>query len=155
MTRSKAMAGASVVLIGFLAAGCATTMSTRKGQEKEGLNTQVSSLETQVTQLTQRLEELARGQQTLTEEVATMKGSSSKPTTNFEPASKPTLTTREAQQALANAGFYQGSIDGKEGPRTKQAIRDFQKANGLTSDGVVGKKTAVALSKHLKQTKKE
>jgi peptidoglycan hydrolase-like protein with peptidoglycan-binding domain len=55
----------------------------------------------------------------------------------------------EIQTALKNAGFYMGNIDGKIGPKTKKAIEDFQKANGLKVDGKVGAKTWEAMSKHV------
>jgi peptidoglycan hydrolase-like protein with peptidoglycan-binding domain len=54
----------------------------------------------------------------------------------------------EIQTALKNAGFYNGNIDGKLGPKSKKAIEDFQKANGLKADGKVGPKTWEAMSKH-------
>ncbi len=50
-------------------------------------------------------------------------------------------TTREIQQALKNAGFYQGAVDGKLGPQTRAAIKEFQRVHGLTDDGVVGRQT--------------
>jgi peptidoglycan hydrolase-like protein with peptidoglycan-binding domain len=64
------------------------------------------------------------------------------------PARAPSIkpTTREMQQALKNAGFYQGAVDGKRGPLTKEAIREFQRVNGLKVDGVVGKQTWSKLS---------
>ena len=58
-------------------------------------------------------------------------------------------TTKEVQTALKNAGFDPGSFDGKIGPRTRQAIKDFQKSKGLVPDGVVGPKTWANLSKYL------
>ncbi len=58
-------------------------------------------------------------------------------------------TGMEIQTALKNAGFYSGSVDGKIGPKTKKAIEEFQKANGLKADGKVGPKTWEAMSKHL------
>ena len=58
---------------------------------------------------------------------------------------------KEIQMALKNAGFYAGTIDGKIGPKSKQAILDFQKANGLKVDGKVGPKTWAALEKYLIQ----
>jgi len=58
-------------------------------------------------------------------------------------------TTRDIQMALKNAGFDPGSLDGKLGPKTRQAIKDFQKSKGLVPDGVVGPKTWNSLSKHL------
>lgn len=142
----------SAALVGFLAAGCATTVGSRK-MEKDARDTQMTTLESQVAHLGQRLEDLARGQQSLSEEVRTLKTTktaSPKPTTNFQSAGKSAaLSTREVQQALTSAGFYQGLIDGKEGPKTKQAILDFQRANNLTADAKVGSKTAAALSKYL------
>lgn len=56
---------------------------------------------------------------------------------------------RQIQTALKNAGFDPGSIDGKIGPKTKKAIKDFQAANGLTADSKVGPKTWAKLSKYL------
>lgn len=58
-------------------------------------------------------------------------------------------TTKEIQTALKNAGFDSGSLDGKMGPRTRQAIKDFQKSKGLVPDGVVGPKTWTSLGKYL------
>lgn len=55
------------------------------------------------------------------------------------------------QKALKNAGVYTGKIDGVLGPKTKKAIESFQKANGLTADGKVGKKTWQKLSSYLNQ----
>lgn len=60
---------------------------------------------------------------------------------------KPTGT--EIQTALKNAGFYTGAVDGKIGLKTKKAISEFQKANGLVADGKVGPKTWGALSGYL------
>jgi peptidoglycan hydrolase-like protein with peptidoglycan-binding domain len=56
-------------------------------------------------------------------------------------------TTKEIQAALKNAGYYSAAIDGKVGPKTKKAIEDFQKANGLKVDGKVGPKTWAVLEK--------
>ena len=53
----------------------------------------------------------------------------------------------EIQTALKNAGFYAGNIDGKIGPKSKKAIEDFQKANGLKADGKVGPKTWEIMSR--------
>ncbi len=58
-------------------------------------------------------------------------------------------TPYDVQQALKNAGFYQGSVDGKPGPLTKTAIREFQRVQGLKMDGVVGKRTWEKLSPYL------
>ena len=56
---------------------------------------------------------------------------------------------REIQRALVAAGFDPGPPDGKLGPRTKTAILDFQRANGLETDGKVGPKTWNKLESYL------
>ena len=61
------------------------------------------------------------------------------------------ITASEIQLALKNAGFDPGAIDGKIGPMTKQAIKEFQKTKGLTPDGIVGPKTWAELSTYLKK----
>lgn len=45
------------------------------------------------------------------------------------------------QQMLKLAGFDPGEIDGKFGKRTRAAVKEFQKANGLKVDGKVGVRT--------------
>ena len=49
------------------------------------------------------------------------------------------------QQKLKELGYYKGSVDGVYGQGTRSAVISFQKANGLTADGIVGPKTAQAL----------
>jgi peptidoglycan hydrolase-like protein with peptidoglycan-binding domain len=72
-----------------------------------------------------------------------------------EPAMAPageipsTPSNKDIQQALKNAGLYDGKIDGKIGPKTKKAVEAFQKQNGLKADGKVGKKTWKLLSSYL------
>ena len=59
------------------------------------------------------------------------------------------LSHKQIQKALKKAGFYQGAIDGKIGPKTKAAIIKFQKSKGLKTDGIVGKRTLAKLNKYL------
>ena len=53
------------------------------------------------------------------------------------------------QTALKNAGFYDGTVDGKLGQRSKKAVIDFQQAHDLKADGVIGAKTWSELKKYL------
>ena len=54
---------------------------------------------------------------------------------------------REIQKRLKNWDYYNGSIDGIYGTKTKQAVIKFQKRNGLTADGIAGKKWVFTDSK--------
>jgi len=45
------------------------------------------------------------------------------------------------QTKLQKLGYYSAEITGKCGPKTEQAIKDFQSKNGLTADGVAGPQT--------------
>ncbi len=58
---------------------------------------------------------------------------------------------KSIQMALKETGLYKGSVDGKIGPKTKQAIEEFQKKNGLKSDGIVGKHTRGRLNRYIKK----
>ena len=48
---------------------------------------------------------------------------------------------RVVQRRLKELGYYKGSADGDFGPATEEAVKEFQRANGLSADGKVGKKT--------------
>ena len=51
----------------------------------------------------------------------------------------------QIQTRLKNWGYYTGKIDGVYGTGTFNAVKYFQRKNGLTADGVVGSKTLKAL----------
>ncbi len=53
------------------------------------------------------------------------------------------------QKKLKNWGYYSGSVDGIFGTKTKEAVKYFQRKNGLTVDGIVGKNTLAALGMSL------
>lgn len=52
---------------------------------------------------------------------------------------------KRLQQRLKDLGYYTGSVDGKFGQGTEQAVRDFQAAHKLTVDGKAGKTTQTTL----------
>ena len=55
------------------------------------------------------------------------------------------MNTRQIQQALKDKGFDPGPIDGVRGRLTIRATMDFQRANGLEVDGIVGPVTSAKL----------
>ena len=54
-------------------------------------------------------------------------------------------STLALQRHLKAQGFYRGKVDGIVGQQTIQAIKDYQAANGLRVDGVMGPKTLRAM----------
>ena len=52
---------------------------------------------------------------------------------------------RIIQTKLKNWGYYDGAVDGIFGSGTAEAVRYFQRKNGLTADGIAGPATLKAL----------
>jgi N-acetylmuramoyl-L-alanine amidase len=52
---------------------------------------------------------------------------------------------KELQRRLKMWGYYNGEVDGIYGSQTVEAVKYFQRKNGLTVDGVAGKATFAAL----------
>ena len=55
---------------------------------------------------------------------------------------------KKIQSLLRNAGFYKGKIDGKMGPQTIKAIKQFQRSKKLKENGVINVKTWEELKKY-------
>ena len=53
---------------------------------------------------------------------------------------------RIIQTKLKNWGYYDGAVDGIFGSGTAEAVRYFQRKNGLTADGIVGPATLKVIS---------
>lgn len=49
------------------------------------------------------------------------------------------------QDALTKLGYDPGKVDGKDGPNTEKAVREFQAAASIKIDGIVGPDTRQAL----------
>lgn len=149
-----------LAIVALAATGCASLRGS--GSDTARLQSRVNLLEQRVTQLersgdwqaaaatpTPAIEEAALPTPEATPALASKKKAASDAVTvgsSVKPA------PRQVQQALKNAGFYQGSVDGKMGPMTKDAIREFQRVHGLKDDGVVGKQTWTKLSAYTDQS---
>lgn len=60
------------------------------------------------------------------------------------------LETLDGVQTALNAlGFNAGKVDGKDGPNTQNAVRQFQARATIKVDGIVGEQTRSALMNEL------
>lgn len=134
------LSGLAVIFVVSLS-GCSTTGKS-KDLEIQGLRTQVSALESQTPARTEDINSLDQTALSSSSTTGNLEGSA-------EVKDKP--SARQIQAALKNAGYYQGVIDGKFGRKTRQAVKDFQKANNLSVDGKVGKKTWAALKEYIQK----
>lgn len=142
-----------LLAIAFLATGCAGSKKTK--QELNLLKTQVGGLTTEISRISEEnkfaqdaLREEEERRKQLEDEIATLQGrlggSRGGVTTQAGTYRTPSgfeLRATTLQNALKNAGYYNGAIDGKVGTGTIDAIRRFQADNGLDADGVCGRKT--------------
>jgi zinc D-Ala-D-Ala carboxypeptidase len=60
-------------------------------------------------------------------------------------------TLEGVQQALQKLGFDPGKADGRDGPHTQEAVRQFQAQATIKIDGIVGDETRGALVVALQQ----
>lgn len=137
--RTRLLVG--IFLILFLT-GCVTT---RKEQD-----IQAQQLQSRINYLQEELENKNQEISNLENELKRAQSSSLMQKTESKSTHALRLSAREIQTALKNAGFYKGTIDGKMGPRTREAIKEFQKSNGLKADGIVGRRTAEKLNNYLR-----
>ena len=132
--------------------GCAKKNTNRLN----ALEAQVNTMSDELVRLDQSVQELrtvagqGQGAGAPSAGVAAPSGTSSggvyKTPSGFE------LPSAHIQKALKNAGYYQGNVDGKIGSATKDAVKAFQRDNGLEADGVVGRRTWDKLKVHLEGT---
>jgi peptidoglycan hydrolase-like protein with peptidoglycan-binding domain len=60
-------------------------------------------------------------------------------------------TLNGVQKALEHLGFDPGKVDGRDGPKTQDAVRKFQAHATIKIDGIVGDETRAALVTALDQ----
>ncbi|MCM8814307.1 MAG: peptidoglycan-binding protein [Candidatus Omnitrophica bacterium] len=122
--------------------GCATTKMNPALEERlQGIETRLSTLEhRQVSS-----EEKVWGLESTVQQSRVQRQQAAK----YAAGSSATLTKKNIQVALKNAGYYNGPLDGVIGSKTTDAIKKFQRDNNLTADGNVGRKTWEKLKKYL------
>ncbi len=152
MGRKNLLVVCAAVLAVFLVSGCSTVPKKFK-EEVSGIKTKVDTLESRVESVESKQTESERmvsEQNQVIEEMKSRKEArvSTNITTRQTVSTGGRAHTKEIQACLKNAGFYKGKIDGVKGRSTKKAIKEFQKANGLRADGVVGVKTWEAMNKY-------
>jgi len=133
------------ILFIMLLTGCATTQRGQ-GIKTQELQNHVNYLELELKRKNQEINRL----ESELEKTQYVTLSSDDQKIGYKESEAPKeIPIKQVQIALNKAGFYKGDVDGKQGPRTKAAIKAFQKAQGLKIDGVVGKATWQALSRYL------
>jgi peptidoglycan hydrolase-like protein with peptidoglycan-binding domain/predicted small secreted protein len=135
-------------VMAVLLSGCATMGgSGQKDMEIQKMRNQISVMNSQLQAKDEEIAGLRSDAGRAQEEMVTSSNDSAASGEDREVKSRPTI--KQIQKALKNSGHYSGSVDGHYGKQTKEAVKDFQKANNLKPDGKVGKKTWRALRKQL------
>lgn len=137
----------TTALLGVLVLTTGCTTKKRHQRDITNLQGQVGALQSEVARLDQSLKDTEMALKAVQERGTSpasggtsvlgqfTEGGIYRTPSGFE------LPATSIQRALKKAGYYQGTIDGKVGSRTRQAIRNFQKDNGLVADGVCGRQT--------------
>lgn len=128
-----------ILAIVFLT-GCATTRARRP--EPQDPSAQIAALQNEVQAKDQQIQDLQYQLDSSQRSIGT--NYSSRPSSSSSSGSivrASGVSISDVQRALIRAGFDPGPVDGKAGRRTKSAIKEFQRRNGLTADGVVGERT--------------
>ena len=154
----------SVLLVFVIVtAGCATTAARKQSElDIQGLKNQVSVLEAQVQSKDEEISNLKEALDKTIQEnealkaVKVSRGLAPKHATRKKIISKvksrPNI--KQIQIALRNAGYEPGSLDGRMGSQTRQALKAFQKAHGLAQTGKSNKATWNLLRDYLYKTLK-
>ncbi len=140
-----------LILTGLIFSGCQTTTGY-KAQTGE-LSNRIHILENEVNKKDREISRLYTKINNLSKKVEQKNVQLSKLTEPEKPSKEAmeakdglgiirvNATPVQVQTALKNAGYYDGTLDGRIGPNTINAIGHFQKDYGLMMDSVIGQKT--------------
>ena len=124
----------------FVLNGCAT--APRRADRNAELSTQVADLQAQLQEKDQQIQELEAQLQSYQRAIQTPANFSRDAASGGSSIIKVAgVSALDLQKALVRAGFDPGPVDGRVGKKTKAAVRAFQSAHHLTTDGIVGEKT--------------
>jgi murein L,D-transpeptidase YcbB/YkuD len=142
-----------VMAVAIMAGGCAT-MNKKSDLEIQSLKNQVSALQNELQAKDDEITALRESLSKTTEEKYAAASEVKSEVAVSVPREIPReekvrFTVKQLQTALKNAGYDPGNADGKMGKQTREAIKAFQKANGLAADGVVGRRTWSLLREYL------
>ncbi len=137
--------------------GCAT-MKGSSSSSSDQLQTRISQMEDDLQKKDDEINDLKDQVQSLSEEVKS--STSEHSSKSYESAPDVSSKSKDSilhvdvppdqvQLALKKAGYYNGTVDGKIGEKTKKAVAEFQSAHNLKADGVIGRKTWNVLKAYL------
>lgn len=106
------------------------SLSDKSVEEK--LQAELKEKERLASSLQEALDKEAKERAVLSERLDALTG-------KYKPTAKSSV--KQVQVALQNAGYDPGAIDGLMGSRSRKAIRDFQRDNGLEITGKIDKAT--------------
>ena len=146
-----------VLMVGLIAfSGCA---SRKTGKKVDTIQAQVNAMTDELVRLDQSLQDTRAALQTqegkggVSESGAVSSGEGAVVGGKYRTPSGFEIPSVNIQKALKKAGYYNGAVDGKVGPGTRDAIAAFQKDNGLKADGVCGRGTWAKLQSYLEAIK--
>ena len=146
-----------VLMVGLVAfSGCA---SRKTGKKVDTMQAQINAMTDERVRLDQSLQDTRAALQTqegkggVSESGAVSSGEGAVVGGMYRTPSGFEIPSVNIQKALKKAGYYNGALDGKVGPGTRDAIAAFQKDNGLKADGVCGRGTWAKLKSYLEAIK--
>jgi len=143
-----------ILLSGFLIFATAPTAPAQNTQSPKGEKQTGTPQQGQATQDQKKTTEKKATEKKATEKKDDSQTTEKKATAKKAKTGKKTSgvqskeTVREVQTALKNHGLDPGPIDGAMGPKTMDALRNFQSQNSLPATGKLDEKTEVALGVH-------
>lgn len=145
-----------LLLSSFVVASSGCVSKGRHQREMNSLQSQVAEMDAALKAQQERSQTLAAELETLRAEKAKQAEEAARQQVSpeftggmYRTPSGFELPATDIQKALKSAGYYVGPVDGKIGPDSREALRNFQRDNGLTVDGVCGRETWAKLKTYL------